>query len=117
MAAKMKNGCAGGYIISSHPSGMIMCTTNVQNEQGIEEEISYLGTTLFGQKKQKLAKSGTSYSSIYGASINDVTHLGRRGSAKRWRYSICKMGDKGEGRAKNLKKWVTSFIDYYKYLI
>ena len=54
----MKNGCAGGYIISSHPSGMIMCTTNVQNEQGIEEEISYLGTTLFGQKKQKLAKSG-----------------------------------------------------------
>ena len=58
VAAKMKNGCAGGYIISSHPSGMIMCTTNVQNEQGIEEEISYLGTTLFGQKKQKLAKSG-----------------------------------------------------------
>merc|ERR1712062_180406 len=61
VAAKMKNGCAGGYIISSHPSGMIMCTTNVQNEQGIEEEISYLGTTLFGQKKQKLAKSETEW--------------------------------------------------------
>ena len=59
VAAKMKNGCAGGYIISSHPSGMIMCTTNVQNDEGIEEEISYLGTTLFGQKKQKLAKTGT----------------------------------------------------------
>jgi len=57
VAAKMKNGCAGGYIISSHPSGMIMCTTNVQNDEGIEEEISYLGTTLFGQKKQKLAKT------------------------------------------------------------
>ena len=66
VAAKMKNGCAGGYIISSHPSGMIMCTTNVQNDEGIEEEISYLGTTLFGQKKQKLAKSGTSYSSMWG---------------------------------------------------
>ena len=59
VAAKMKNGCAGGYIISSHPSGMIMCTTNVQNDEGIDEEISYLGTTLFGQKKQNLAKSGT----------------------------------------------------------
>merc|ERR1712045_475458 len=57
VAAKMKNGCAGGYIISSHPSGMIMCTTNVQNDEGIEEEISYLGTTLFCQKKQKLAKT------------------------------------------------------------
>ena len=75
VAAKMKNGCAGGYIISSHPSGMIMCTTNVQNEQGIEEEISYLGTTLFGQKKQKLAKSGKHHLVV----VYDVTHLGRRG--------------------------------------
>ena len=36
------------------------------------------------------------------------------GSAKRWRYSISlisKMGDKGEGGVKNLKNWVTSFMD------
>ena len=35
-------------------------------------------------------------------------------STKRWRYSISlfsKMGDKGEGGVKNLKKWVTSFMD------
>ena len=47
-------------------------------------------------------------------SINDVTRLGGGGSAKRWRYSIslfCKMGDKGEGGVKNLKKWVTSIMD------
>ena len=47
--------------------------------------------------------------------INDVTHLaGKGGSAKRWRYSISlfsKMGDEGEGGVKNLKNWVTSFMD------
>ena len=35
-------------------------------------------------------------------------------SAKRRHYSISlfsKMGDKGEGGVKNLKKWVTSFMD------
>ena len=34
-----------------------------------------------------------------GPSINDITHLGGGGSAKRWRYSInlfSKMGDKGQ---------------------
>ena len=39
---------------------------------------------------------------------------GGGGSAKRWRYSISlfsKTGDKGEGGVKNLKKWVTSFMD------
>ena len=54
----------------------------------------------------------TNIFSIWGQSINDVTHLGR--SAKKWRYSISifsKMGDKGEGGVKNLKKWVTSFMD------
>ena len=49
-------------------------------------------------------------------SINDVTHFGggQGGSAKRWCYSMrlfCKMGDKGEGRVKIFKKWVTSFMD------
>ena len=36
------------------------------------------------------------------------------GSAERWRYSIrlfSKMSDKREGGVKNLKKWVTSFMD------
>ena len=36
------------------------------------------------------------------------------GSAKKWRYSLSlfsKMGDKGEGEVKNLKKWLTSFMD------
>ena len=49
-----------------------------------------------------------------GLSINNVTHLGGGGSAKRWRYSISlfsKMGDKGEGGVKILKKRVTSFMD------
>ena len=49
-----------------------------------------------------------------GPSINDVTHLGGGGSAKRWPYSLSlfsKMDDKGEGGVKNIKKWVTSFID------
>ena len=39
---------------------------------------------------------------------------GEGGSAKRWHYFISifsKMGDKGEGRVKNLKKWVPSFMD------
>ena len=47
-------------------------------------------------------------------SISDVTHLGGGESAKRWHYSISlysKMGDKEQGGVKNLKKWVTSFMD------
>ena len=39
---------------------------------------------------------------------------GEGGSAQRRRYFISlfsKMGDKEEGRVKNLKKWVTSFMD------
>ena len=39
---------------------------------------------------------------------------GEGGLAKRWCHSIslfCKMGDKGEGGVKNLKKWVTSCMD------
>ena len=39
---------------------------------------------------------------------------GKGRSAKRWCYSISlfsKMGDKGEGGVKSLKKWVTSFMD------
>ena len=46
--------------------------------------------------------------------MNHVTHLGGGGSAKGWCYTISlfiKKGDKGEGGAKNLKKWVTSFMD------
>ena len=49
---------------------------------------------------------------LKGQSINDVTHLG--GSAKRGCYSISlfsKMGDKGKGGVKNLKKLGTSFMD------
>ena len=43
---------------------------------------------------------------------------GERGSAKRWYYCISllnKMEEKGEGGSKNLKKWVTSFIDSPKW--
>ena len=39
---------------------------------------------------------------------------GKGWSAIRWSYSISlfsKMSEKGEGGAKNLKKWVTSFLD------
>ena len=53
------------------------------------------------------------YKPNYEPSINDVTHLGEGGSAKRWYYSIglfSKMGDKGEQGVKNLKKWVKSFL-------
>ena len=50
-----------------------------------------------------------------------VTHLGggRGDLPKRWGYSISlfsKMGDKGNGGVKNLKKWVTSFMDGPKIL-
>ena len=51
---------------------------------------------------------------LNGPSLNNITHLGGGGSAKGWRYSISlfsKMGDKGEGRVKILKKWETSFMD------
>ena len=47
-------------------------------------------------------------------SLNDVIHLDGGGSFKRRQYSISlfiKMGNKGEGAVKNLKKWVTSFMD------
>ena len=51
-----------------------------------------------------------------GPSMNNVIHLlrGKGRSAKRWCDSISlfsKMGDKGEGGVKSLKKWVTSFMD------
>ena len=39
---------------------------------------------------------------------------GGGGSTKRWSYSVSlfsKMGDKGKGGVKNLKKWVTLFMD------
>ena len=42
-----------------------------------------------------------------GSSINDITHLGGGGSAKRRHYYISlfsKMGDKRERRVKNLKR-------------
>ena len=42
-----------------------------------------------------------------GAFINDVTHFGGRGICQRLCYSISlfsKMGDKGEGGVKNIKK-------------
>ena len=54
------------------------------------------------------------YKPNYEPPINDVTHLGEGVSVKRWYYSIglfSKMGDKGKRRIKNLKKWVTSFMD------
>ena len=41
-------------------------------------------------------------------------HIGGRVSANRWRYTISLfsiLGVKGEGGDKNLKKWVTSFMD------
>ena len=36
-------------------------------------------------------------------------HIGERGICQRWHYTINQIGDK-EG-SKNLKKWVTSFMD------
>ena len=50
--------------------------------------------------------------------INDITHLGGGRSAKRWRYSrslFSKIGDKGEGGVKNLKKSVMPFMDGCKH--
>ena len=46
-----------------------------------------------------------------GLSINDVTHSGGGGSSKSLVY-YSKMRDKGEGGVKNLKKWMTSFMDW-----
>ena len=50
-----------------------------------------------------------------GLSINDVIHLRERGTCQKVTfYSISlfsKMGDKGEGGVKNLKKSVTLFMD------
>ena len=45
-----------------------------------------------------------------GPSINDITKLGG-GSSKSSISLYSKMGDKGQGEVKNLKKWVTSFMD------
>ena len=50
-----------------------------------------------------------------GPSINDITHLGEGGSAKKWHNSLSlssKMGGKGERGVKNLKIWVTSFRSF-----
>ena len=49
-----------------------------------------------------------------GPSINDVTHLGGGGICQKvmlLHKPISKIGDKGEGGVKNLKKWATSFVD------
>ena len=49
-----------------------------------------------------------------GPSINDITHLGEGGSAKKWHNSLSlssMMGGKGQRGVKNLKIWVTSFMD------
>ena len=53
---------------------------------------------------------------VFLRAIHKWRHLlrGEGGSSKRWRYSInlfSRMGDKGEGGVKNLKKWVASFMD------
>ena len=62
------------------------------------------------------------YSRVCGWKVNNTRGLsykwhyplrGEGESAKRWRYYInlySKMSDKGEGGAKDLKKWVTSFM-------
>ena len=42
-----------------------------------------------------------------GAVHSQITHLGRGAGGS----IFCKMGDKVKGGAKNLKKWVTSFMD------
>ena len=47
-----------------------------------------------------------------GSSRNDATHLGGRGICQKVTLlHFSKMGDKGEGGVKNLKKWMTSFMD------
>ena len=56
------------------------------------------------------------YLIIYLGAINNwrLPLRGEGGITKRWCYSISqfsKMSDKGEGGVKNLKKWVTSFMD------
>ena len=45
-----------------------------------------------------------------GAVHSQITHL-RRGAGGSNKSLFCKMGDKVKGGAKNLKKWVTSFMD------
>ena len=73
------------------------------------------------KEKKRIYQQSILFISIKGPSINEVTHLGGRGSARRWRYSISlfsKMGDKGEGGVKNLKILVTLMdgpqINYYQ---
>ena len=47
-----------------------------------------------------------------GSSRNDVTHFGGRGICQKVALlHFSKMGDKGERGVKNLKKWMTSFMD------
>ena len=49
-----------------------------------------------------------------GPSINDITHLGGGGSAKRWHYYISlfsKMGDKRAWKVRTLKNWLMLFLD------
>ena len=51
-----------------------------------------------------------------GPSLIDVTHLRElralaKGNVTPLAYIFSKMGDKGEGGVKNIKKWVTSFMD------
>ena len=59
-------------------------------------------------KEKKINQQSILFISIKGPSINEVTHLRGRGSARRWRYSISlfsKMGDKGgEGRGQKSQK-------------
>ena len=52
---------------------------------------------------------------VGGASINDIIHLGGSEDQPKGYVTpkslFSKMGDKGKGGIKNLKKWVTSFMD------
>ena len=40
IATKLKNATHGGVVISSHPSGMLICTKNILQESDDEEESS-----------------------------------------------------------------------------
>ena len=53
--------------------------------------------------------------------LNNITHWGGGGSAKRWRYSIkayylVNWVTRGEGGVKKFKKWMMSFMDDFPVL-
>ena len=95
----------------------LLANTKKERKFTIHLDVWEFRMSLFLGPLPKEKKNQSTMNSIYfyQRAIHKWGHpLGGRGSARRWRYSISlfsKMGDKGEGGVKNLKKRVTSFMD------